>query len=86
MKAREQIVSVQRPLRICRSAFQYVRHLVMPRLLARAQFRRHALKLGFWSPGVTLVADLECRQIPDESMFEAFLTDGFGLADGFRII
>lgn len=75
-----------RRVRICRPAFQDVRHVVMPRLSARAQFRRHALKLAFWSPGMTSVADLECRSIPNESMFEAIVTDGFGLAEGFRII
>jgi hypothetical protein len=75
-----------RRVRICRPAFQDVRHVVMPRLSARAQFRRHALKLAFWRPGVTLIADLECRKIPNESMFEAIVKDGFGLADGFRII
>jgi hypothetical protein len=75
-----------RPLRICRPAFQDVRHVVMPRLSARAQFRRHAIKLAFWSPGLTRVADLDCRPIPNESWFEALVTDGFGLADGFRII
>ena len=77
---------VGRRVRICRPAFQDVRHIVMPRLAARAQFRRHALKLAAWSPGVTLVADLECRKIPNEAMFEAFVTDGFGLADGYRIV
>ena len=60
--------------------------MVMPSLSARAQFRRHALKLAYWSHEVTRVADLECRPIPNERMFEALVTDGFGLADGFRII
>jgi hypothetical protein len=75
-----------RRVRICRPAFQDVRHVVMPRLSARAQFRRHALKLAFWAREATRVADLECRPIPNERMFEALVNDGFGLADGFRII
>jgi len=58
----------------------------MPRLKARAQFRRHALKLAFWSSSDTLVADLECCKVPNEAIFQALVTDGFGLADGYRII
>jgi len=86
MSTTEKESPVGRRVRICRSAFQDVRHVVMPRLSARAQFRRHALKLAFWSREATRVADIECRPIPNESMFEALVSDGFGLADGFRII
>lgn len=82
----EKEIPVGRRVRICRPAFQDMHHVVMPRLSARAQFRRHVLKLAFWSREVTRIADLECRQIPNERMFEALVTDGFGLADGFRII
>ena len=86
METTEEHDPVSRRVRICRPAFQDVRHMVMPRLSARAQFRRHALKLAFWSPTATRVADLDCRPIPNERMFEALVTDGFGLAGGFRII
>jgi hypothetical protein len=86
MNTTEKDSPVGRRVRICRPAFQDVRHVVMPRLSARAQFRRHALKLAFWSSAATRVADLDCRRIPNERMFEALVTDGFGLADGFRII
>jgi hypothetical protein len=61
-------------------------HLVMPRLVARAQLRRHAIKLGFWEHDDFRVADLDCSRIPDETLFVLELADGFGLADGFRII
>jgi hypothetical protein len=61
-------------------------HLVMPRLVARAQFRRHAIKLRFWQHADSRVADLNCFRIPGETLFILELADGFGLADGFRII
>jgi len=61
-------------------------HLVMPRLAARAQLRRHALKLRFWRPADSQVADLDCFRIPGETLFVLELADGFGLADGFRIM
>src|SRR5262245_47795824 len=75
-----------RRLRICRPAFQDMHHLVMPRLAARAQIRRHAMKLRYWSRGDTLVADLSCIQIPNEELFVLSVTDGFGLANGFQIV
>jgi hypothetical protein len=61
-------------------------HLVMPRLVARAQLRRHAIKLRFWQHADTQVTDLKCSQIPGERLFALELEDGFGLADGFRIV
>jgi hypothetical protein len=61
-------------------------HLVMPRLAARAQLRRHAMKLRFWSRGDVCVADLDCFQIPNEELFVVTVTDGFGLADGFHVV
>jgi hypothetical protein len=61
-------------------------HLVLPRLAARAQLRRHALKLRFWQRTASCVADLDCFQIPNESLFVVELADGFGLAEGFRIV
>lgn len=73
-------------VRICRPAFQDLRYLVMPRLAARAQFRRHAMKLRFWKRGDPRVADLECVQIPDSGLFVAKLADGFGLAEGFNLV
>lgn len=75
-----------RRVRICRPAFQDMHHLVMPRLAARAQIRRHAMKLRFWSRGDTLVADLGCFQIPNEELFVLTVSDGFGLADGFQVV
>lgn len=39
--------SGSRRVRICRPAFQDMHHLVVPRLAARAQLRRHAMKLRF---------------------------------------
>ena len=44
------------------------------------------MKLRFWSRGDTLVADLECLQIPGEELFVLTVTDGFGLADGFLVV
>jgi hypothetical protein len=61
-------------------------HLVMPRLTARAQLRRHALKLRFWQKGDTRVADLDCFPVPSEGLFAVELADDFGLADGFRVV
>ena len=75
-----------RRVRICRPAFQDMHHLVMPRLAARFQLRRHAMKLRFWQRADSLVGDLNCFRIPDETLFVLDLTDGFGLADGFRIV
>ncbi len=74
-----------RRVRISRPAFQDMHHLVMPRLAARAQLRRHALKLRFRQTG-SPAADLNCFRIPGETLFALELEDGFGLADGFRII
>ena len=56
------------------------------RLLARAQFRRHAMKLRFWKRGDDPIADLECVQIPDSALFVAKISDGFGLAEGFNVV
>lgn len=61
-------------------------HLVMPRLVARAQFRRHILQLRAWRQGDTQVADLECTRIPGETLFVLEVSDGYGLADGFRAV
>jgi hypothetical protein len=75
-----------RRVRICRPAFQDVCHLVMLRLAARAQLRRHAMKLRFWSRGDACVADLDCYQIPNQELFVGTVMDGFGLADGFHVV
>lgn len=75
-----------RRVRISRPAFQDMHHLVMPRLTARAQLRRQARKLESWCCGDRLVADLECFQIPDENLVVLELSDGYCLADGFRIV
>jgi hypothetical protein len=61
-------------------------YLVMPRLVARVQLRRHAIKLRFWRQTDSRVADLNCFRIPGETLFVLGLEDGFGLADGFQII
>lgn len=66
--------------------FQDMHHLVMPRLAARAQLRRHAMKLRFWTRGDARVADLDCMRIPNEELFVVTVTDGFGLADGFHVV
>lgn len=60
---------VSRKVRICRPAFQDMHHLVMPRLAARAQLRRHAMKLRFWSHDDEQVADLELFQISNEELW-----------------
>ena len=77
--------TVRRRVRICRPAFQDM-HLLMPRLAARAQLRRHVMKLGFWLRGDAIVADLECFQIPNEELFVVQVTDGFGMAEGFQVV
>ena len=61
-------------------------HLVVPRLAARAQLRRHATKLRFWQHADSQVADLICFRIPGQALFVLELADGFGLAGGFRIV
>ena len=81
-----QIAPVPRRVRICRPAFQDMHHLVMPRLTARAQIRRHAMKLRFWNRGDVCVGDLDCFQIPHEELFAVTVTDGFGLADGLHVV
>lgn len=81
-----EISATARRVRICRPAFQDMHHLVMPRLTARAQLRRHALKLRFWQEGDTCVADLDCFQVSNEGLFAVELADDFGLADGFRVV
>lgn len=78
--------SVPRRVRICRPAFQDMQHLVMPRLTARAQLRRHAMKLRFWSRGDVRVADLDCFQLDKEELFVLHVEDGFGLAAGFHVV
>lgn len=77
---------VLRKLRICRPAFQDMHHLVMPRLVGRAQIRRHAMKLKFWTRGAVCVGDLDCFQIPNDELFVVTVTDGWGLADGFHFV
>lgn len=61
-------------------------HLVMPRLVGRAQIRRHAMKLRFWTRGAVSVGDPDCFQIPNEELFVVTVTDGWGLADGFHVV
>lgn len=78
--------SLPRRVRICRPAFQDMHHLVMPRLTARAQLRRHAMKLENWQSGDNRVADLDCSRVSNEELFTLELADGYGLADGFRIV
>lgn len=58
-----------RRVRICRPAFQDMHHLVMPRLSARAELRRHAMKLRFWSRQDARVTDLDWFKIPSENLF-----------------
>lgn len=85
MEANQRDAEAARRVRICRPAFQDM-HLLMPRLAARAQLRRHAMKLRYWSKGDIRVLDLDCFQIPNEALFFAQVEDGFGLAEGFRIV
>jgi hypothetical protein len=61
-------------------------HLVMPRLVARSQLHRHAIKLRFWERADARLADLSCIRIPGETLFALELADAYGLADGFRIV
>ncbi len=77
---------ITRRVRICRPAFQDMHHLVMPRMSARAQLRRQAIKLKFWQQDDTRVADLDCTRIPDEALFVLELMDGYGLAEAFQIV
>lgn len=86
MNLYKKITTLPRQVRICRPAFQDMHHLVMPRLTARAQLRRHALKLRFWQEGDGHVADLDYFQIPNERLFAVELAEDFGLADGFLIV
>lgn len=78
--------SLPRRVRISEPAFQDMGHVVVPRLSARAQLRRHVMKLRFWKRGDRSVADLDCFPLQSSGLFVVTVTDGFGLADGFQIV
>jgi hypothetical protein len=61
-------------------------YLVAPRLLARAELRRQAMKLQFWERGDAQAGDLECFSIEGQQLFAARVDDGYGLADGFYVV
>lgn len=44
------------------------------------------MKLRFWHHADSVAGDLNCFRIPDETLFVLDLSDGFGMADGFRIV
>jgi len=44
------------------------------------------MKLRFWQHTDSQAGDLSCFRIPDETLFVLDLADGFGMADGFRIV
>jgi hypothetical protein len=71
-------------IRIVRPAFQDL-HLVAPRLSARAQIRRHAMKLRSWQHGDISVGDVDCDSI-DSDLFALTVLDDYGLTDGLRIV
>lgn len=78
--------ATQRSVRISRVAFQDMHHLVLRRLSARAQIRRHAQKLAAWQPAESSVGDLEIEGIEDTGLYAAIVTDDLGCGPGFRIV
>ncbi len=72
-----------RRVRIGRPAFQDL-HLLLPRLLGRAQLRRQAMKLRWWQRGDRSAGDVDCCSI-DSEFFELLVLDDYGLTDGLRI-
>jgi len=44
------------------------------------------MKLRFWQQTDSRVADLECFRVSGEALFVLELAEGFGLADGFRVV
>ncbi len=79
-------VETKRRVRICRPAFQDMHHLVAPRLVARAQLRRQMFKLQWWEPTDKALADVTCRRISGEAFYALQIDDGYGVADGFRVV
>ena len=78
--------AAQRSVRISRVAFQDMHHLVLRRLSARAQLRRHAQKLAAWQPNKRSVCDLEIEGIEDTGLYAAIVTDDLGCGPGYRIV
>lgn len=76
----------QRSVRISRVAFQDMHHLVLRRLSARAQIRRHAQKLTAWQPDARSVCDLEIEDIEATGLYAAIVTDDLGCGPGYRIV
>lgn len=86
MESQVEDASPTRRLRICRPAMQDMQHLVMPRLAARAQLRRHVLKLRSWTRDDRRVADLEWFPIGADGLLALRIDEGFGLAEGFLVV
>jgi hypothetical protein len=61
-------------------------HLVLRRLSARAQIRRHAQKLAAWQPDEQNVCDLAIEGIEDTGLYAAIVTDDLGCGPGYRIV
>ena len=80
------VEATQRCVRISRVAFQDMHHLVLRRLSARAQIRRHAQKLAAWQPEESTVGDLEIEAIEDTGLYAAIVTDDLGCGPGYRIV
>jgi len=76
----------ERAVRISLVAFQDMHHLVLRRLAARAQIRRHAQKLAAWQPETRGVADLDIESIEDTGLHAAIVTDDLGCGPGYRIV
>lgn len=85
-KSEAESFAIPRRVRIARPAFQDMHYLVAPRLTARAQIRRHAMKLGYWSSGDSHAGDVDCVRIPNTNLYSLMVSDGFGLAEGFRVV
>ena len=77
--------SRERKVRVCRPAFQDSQ-LLLTRYYARSELVRQALKLRWWDPEKPHVLDLAWSTIPETDLSELVVDDGFGLADGLRVI
>ena len=77
------VEAAQRSVRISRVAFQDMHHLVLRRLSARAQIRRHAQKLAAWQPAEQSVCDLAIEGIEHTGLYAAIVTDDLGCGPGY---
>lgn len=72
-------------VRICLAAFRDT-HVWLPRLIGRAQLRRHSMKLQWWEAELSAVFDVAQRRLPGTSIWELIVEEGYGCGSGFRVV